>query len=167
MWTPNKQFCFSKSAPFRVLSPHSKLWYHICSHVIKQWWTWSCGFNVTCSRSQRYDCSSLPFLFCFSPPHALFRQRKNPICGAFNVIYEVLFRLQFQHHSVKLNLHFNFFFASKFTSRIVLRTFRALFCPPTNSFLENLWKFYLKRREHKPETFSFNSFPVWKFGIEI
>ena len=23
-WTPNKQFCFSKSAPFRILSPHSK-----------------------------------------------------------------------------------------------------------------------------------------------
>ena len=34
-WTPNKQFCFSKSAPFRILSPHSKLWYHICSHVVK------------------------------------------------------------------------------------------------------------------------------------
>ena len=34
-WTPNKQFCFSKSAPFRILSPHSKLWYHICSQVVK------------------------------------------------------------------------------------------------------------------------------------
>ena len=26
---------FSKSAPFRILSPHSKLWYHICSQVVK------------------------------------------------------------------------------------------------------------------------------------
>ena len=32
-WTPNRQFCVSKSAPSRILSPHSKLWYHIC----KQW----------------------------------------------------------------------------------------------------------------------------------
>ena len=71
-WTPNKQFCFSKSAPFRILSPHSKLRYHICSQVVKQWWTWSCGFRVTCSRSQRSDFSLLLFLFCFSPPNALF-----------------------------------------------------------------------------------------------
>ena len=28
-WAPNKQFCFSKSPPFRILSPHSKLWFHI------------------------------------------------------------------------------------------------------------------------------------------
>ena len=35
-WTPNKQFCFSKSAPFQILSPHSKLWYHIYSQVVKQ-----------------------------------------------------------------------------------------------------------------------------------
>ena len=26
-WTPNKQLCFSKSAPFRILSPRSKLWW--------------------------------------------------------------------------------------------------------------------------------------------
>ena len=71
-WTPNKQFCFSKSAPFRILSPHSKLWYHICSQVVKQWWTWSCGFKVTCSKPQRSDCSPMLFLFCFPPPNALF-----------------------------------------------------------------------------------------------
>ena len=35
-------------------------------------WTWSCGFKVTCSRSQRSDCSPLLFLFCFSPSNALF-----------------------------------------------------------------------------------------------
>ena len=34
-WTPNKQFCFSRSAPFRILSPHSKLWYHNSSQVVK------------------------------------------------------------------------------------------------------------------------------------
>ena len=34
-WTPNKQFCFFKSAPFRILSPHTKLRYHICSQVVK------------------------------------------------------------------------------------------------------------------------------------
>ena len=62
-WTPNKQFCFSKSAPFGILSSHSKPWYHICSQVGRQWWTWSCGFKVTCSRSQRSDCSPLLFLF--------------------------------------------------------------------------------------------------------
>ena len=71
-WTPNKQFCFCKSAPFRILSPPSKLWYHICSQMVQQWWTWSCGLRVTCSRSQRSDCSPLLFLFCFSPPNALF-----------------------------------------------------------------------------------------------
>ena len=48
-----------------MLSPHSKLWYHICSQVVKQWWAWSCGFNMTCSRSQRSDCSPLHFLFRF------------------------------------------------------------------------------------------------------
>ena len=50
-WTPNEQFCFSKSALFRILSPHSKLWYHICSQVVKQWWACSCGFKMTCLRS--------------------------------------------------------------------------------------------------------------------
>ena len=34
-WTPNKQFCFSKSAPFRILSPYNKQWYHIGSQVVK------------------------------------------------------------------------------------------------------------------------------------
>ena len=34
-WTPNKQFCFSKSEPIWILSPHSKPWYHICSQVVK------------------------------------------------------------------------------------------------------------------------------------
>ena len=34
-WAPKKQFCFSKWAPFRILTPHSKLWYHICSQVVK------------------------------------------------------------------------------------------------------------------------------------
>ena len=71
------RFCFSMSAPFRILSPHSKLWYHICSQMVKQWWTWSCGYKVTCSRSQRSDCSLLlfkrkSFFFCFSPPNASF-----------------------------------------------------------------------------------------------
>ena len=37
--TPKKQFCFSESAPFRTLSPYSKLWCHICSQMVKQWWT--------------------------------------------------------------------------------------------------------------------------------
>ena len=37
------QFCFSKSAPFRILSPHSKLWYHICSQAVKQWWAQGCS----------------------------------------------------------------------------------------------------------------------------
>ena len=54
-WTPNKQFCFSKSAPFRILSPHSKLWYHICIFAAK--WSNNCGgFKVTCSRSKDFDC---------------------------------------------------------------------------------------------------------------
>ena len=35
VWTPNKQFCFSKSASFRIQSPQSKLWYYICSQVVK------------------------------------------------------------------------------------------------------------------------------------
>ena len=37
--TPNKQFCLSKSAPFQILSPHIKQWYHVCSQVVKQWST--------------------------------------------------------------------------------------------------------------------------------
>ena len=41
--------------------------------MVKQWSTWSCGFEVTCSNSWRSDCSSLLFfLFCFSPAKALF-----------------------------------------------------------------------------------------------
>ena len=71
-WTPKKQFCFRKSVPFRILSPHSKLWYLICIQVVKQWWTWRCGFSVICLMSQRSDCSPLLFLFWFSPPNALF-----------------------------------------------------------------------------------------------
>ena len=71
-WAPNKQFCIFKSAPFWILSHHSKLWYHICSKVVKQWWAWNCDFKVTYSKSQRSDCSPLLFLFCFSPPNALF-----------------------------------------------------------------------------------------------
>ena len=45
-WTPNKQFCFSKSAPFRILSPHSKLWYHICSQAK---WSSNCGLGAVVS----------------------------------------------------------------------------------------------------------------------
>ena len=44
-WTPNKQFCFSKSAPFRILSPHSKLWYHICSQ-----WSSNGGLEAVVSK---------------------------------------------------------------------------------------------------------------------
>ena len=65
-WTPNKQLRFSKSALFRILSPHSKLLYHICSQVVMQCLAWSCDFKVTCSWSQRSDCSQLLSLFFLS-----------------------------------------------------------------------------------------------------
>ena len=58
---------FSKSALFlsRVLSPHSILWHHIRSQMVKQWSILSRGFKVTCSRSQRSECSQLLFYFAF------------------------------------------------------------------------------------------------------
>ena len=46
--------------------------------MVKQWSASSCGFKVTCSRSQNSDCSPFLFLFCFSPPSAF-------LVGAFLV----------------------------------------------------------------------------------
>ena len=37
VWTPNKQFFFSKLVRFRILSPHSKLWWYVCNQMAKQW----------------------------------------------------------------------------------------------------------------------------------
>ena len=65
-WTPNKQFWFFMSVPFRIVSTHSRIWCHICSQVVKLWFIWNCGSKVTCSRSQKCDLSPLLFLFCFS-----------------------------------------------------------------------------------------------------
>ena len=44
---------------------HSKLRYHICNQMAKQWSASGCGLKVTCSTSQRSDCSLL-FCICFA-----------------------------------------------------------------------------------------------------
>ena len=52
---------FLSQRPFLILSACSKLWYHICSQLFKQWSAWSWG--VTCSKSQtsELDPKLIPF----------------------------------------------------------------------------------------------------------
>ena len=78
-WAPNKQFCFSKWAPFRILTPHSKLWHHIAAK-----WSSNGGLEAVVSKwfaqghkgLSSHRCS---FHFCFSPPIPLFLSLTIPL----------------------------------------------------------------------------------------
>ena len=100
---------------FWITSHPSKLWYHICSQMVKQWWTWSCGFKVTWSVSQRSHCSMMLCLLCFSPPIALFFVIDQQLCvekdsnlvppqyrpNALSLHYAPVKNEQVKHYTVK------------------------------------------------------------------
>ena len=72
-WTPNKQFCFSRSATFfRYYLPIASY----CTIFATKWSSngrlEAVVSKVICSKSQRPGCSPLLFLFFVSSPIALF-----------------------------------------------------------------------------------------------